>query len=644
MIEFQSLANSIFAVSVPVLVALYMLKLNRKTVKVPNVAFLKMIVSENRGSSLFKRLTSNILLLLEVLFLAALVGALMNPGRAGLSVVGKRLVLIVDNTITMTTAEAGGETRFETAKKEALEVLAANPNSSVSIIELSNYPRLAANNETDFRAAAAKLSAVSQTHFRPDWRFAFSLAEGLASEGQNPEIHAFSDFSSFSVAGISTVPGKVRHFYHVTGAKTRNVGISEFDITADPETGSAAQEIFFTVKNYDDYEVSFPVSVTSGGAKLYSSVFTLSARGSESKVLKRFGGGGAVRIEIAFGDSMPQDNVRSGSAGEGDRLSVLVSSERPYFYDAALSAAGGLAVETVPPGVPRSIYRNREFDLVVTDDSAEIAESSKYRCANFVAICPPDGFMGIKYGEWDYDVTFRAPSFPYEYMRSMDLSDIYVYRARRALATGSFGEIAFGSGGVPLFMRLARFDSSVFAVMFDPRQSNFPLKTAFPIFFSNVAGAVRNLVSAPEIFNIGSDNRMRLRRIYPAIRGPKLVVRDDGSRDVAEIDVSSLKSTDLLRLPPLTATGRYRLFNASAGPSARPVAEFYLNAPVGAVLSIKPGRVPGPARTAPAASAPAFEASHVSFAPVLILAALLLLLLDWIYQNFKVFFRGGGDA
>ncbi|HPG57738.1 MAG TPA: hypothetical protein PKW98_07955 [Candidatus Wallbacteria bacterium] len=54
MIEFQMMTNAVFFGAVPALIALYMLKLNRRNKKVPSVHFIKDLISDNKGSSLLK--------------------------------------------------------------------------------------------------------------------------------------------------------------------------------------------------------------------------------------------------------------------------------------------------------------------------------------------------------------------------------------------------------------------------------------------------------------------------------------------------------------------------------------------------------------------------------------------------------------
>jgi hypothetical protein len=653
MIEFQMISNAVFFGAVPVLAALYMLKLNRRNKKIPSVYFIKDLVSDNKGSSLFKRLTSNMLLFLEILFLIILALALMNPGRAGQSLLRKKMILLVDNSITMSSVEAGGVLRLSRAIKMAEAAVYDNPNSSVSVIEFSAAPKLLADSENSRSEAVARIRTITPTHLAPDYKTAVALAEGLCGEDEAPEIHIFSDFCSWRGSGAG-VSKKTTVVFHKAGEAARNIGVCTLEVSQDAEGGgSAGYNIFFTVKNYCDYEVSIPASVFIDKTRASSSVLTIAGGGAESKILKKYGSMPAeVSVEIITSDVLGADDKRVWLSSGHKTFKALVLSGSPYFYKAALEAAGADAVDASEANIPKALYRQREYDLAVIDDTGEAALLDKYKCRSFIVFDPPEGFFGSSLSGPEQGVTVKTPEFPYAYMRAVDLNDIYIHQMQKAALNQNFGQIVYSSSAAPLFAVINSQASDIFAVFFDPRASNFPLKISFPIFFSNIINIVKSKKIAGDIFFAGGLNYFGPARLKPAETVSKLrLLRTDaggpGSAGVLAaaaplyLDLPAGATAKPIEAPQFTLAGLYRAFDAADAKGADTLFEFFVNPPPGRILSVKPVQVSFQALSGDKAAPASFESSHISYAAPLILLAVLILLLDWVYQNHRTFYKKG---
>lgn len=658
MIEFQLLSNAAFFGAVPALVALYMLKLNRRKRRIPSVQFVKGLVSENRGSSLFKRLTSNMLLFLEVLFLCLLVLALMNPGRSGQSLLVKKMVILVDNSITMSAREAGGVTRLAEAIEKAAAAVYDNPNSSVDVIEFSSVPRLLTVAADGRDEAVARIRSIVPTHLPPDYRSAIALAEGLCGEGEAPEVHIFSDFCSWRGSDAS-FSRNTAVFFRRVGETSRNAGVCALEVSEENASGggAAGYDVFYTVKNYGEYEVSLPVSVFIDGKRSSTALLTLAPGARESRIVRKYGSRPAsVSVEIISNDALAADDRRVWSSSGHKSFRALVVSEKPYFYRAALEAAGADSVDSCEPNIPRALYRQREYDLAVIDETAEAMMIDKYKCAGFIVFDPPSGFFGMTHEGGESDAAVRTPEFPFAYMRSVDLSDIYVHRMKKAVLNQNFSQIAYSSSSFPLFAIAGPGSPDVFAAFFDPRASNFPLKVSFPIFFSNVINIVRSKRITGDNFTAGARNFFSADRLSRVRPGAKLTLSCDwadpslrkafGPPPAVFFNVPAAGASGRapVEAPELRLAGMYaaRYHGEDGGGSDKPLFEFFVNPPAARAMSVKPYDPAGAlaAKGAPASRPAAhFENSHVSFAAPLILMALLVLLLDWVYQNHRTFYK-----
>ena len=112
------------AIAVPSLLILYFLKLRRRDVEISTTLLWKKAIMDMQANAPFQRLRKNILLLLQMLILAAIVIALAQPQFAGQAMVGQMHVIMIDRSASMGAediVEGAGKvtTRLTRAKKDA---------------------------------------------------------------------------------------------------------------------------------------------------------------------------------------------------------------------------------------------------------------------------------------------------------------------------------------------------------------------------------------------------------------------------------------------------------------------------------------------------------------------------------------------
>src|ERR1035437_5977397 len=105
------------------LVLLYILRQKRPDVPVSSTLLWSKTLADLRDSTPFQKVRRNLLLLLQLLILAALVLTLMRPvvqAQAGQTRAG---VIVIDATASMQTTDGGGPSRLERAKAEAKKLV-----------------------------------------------------------------------------------------------------------------------------------------------------------------------------------------------------------------------------------------------------------------------------------------------------------------------------------------------------------------------------------------------------------------------------------------------------------------------------------------------------------------------------------------
>ena len=127
------------AVAVPLLLVLYFLKLKRREVVVSSTLLWKRAVQDLQVNAPFQRLRRNLLLLLQLLALAAVLVALAGPVLAWTRGPGQRYVLLIDRSASMSATDVA-PSRLEAAKEQAKVLIESmRSGSALSLREGSDH-------------------------------------------------------------------------------------------------------------------------------------------------------------------------------------------------------------------------------------------------------------------------------------------------------------------------------------------------------------------------------------------------------------------------------------------------------------------------------------------------------------------------
>jgi len=169
------------AAAVPVgIVALYFLKLKRKPLVVPSTFLWKKSIEDLHVNSFWQRLRKNILLLLQLLVAAAAIFALLNPTASTVES-GKRYVIAIDNSASMSATE-DGRSRLEDAKQKAVEFVdSLSGNDDLQVLAFNDSARTVSSFSRNAGAVKNAIRSVAPTGRRTNLTEAFTIASGLAN-------------------------------------------------------------------------------------------------------------------------------------------------------------------------------------------------------------------------------------------------------------------------------------------------------------------------------------------------------------------------------------------------------------------------------------------------------------------------------
>jgi hypothetical protein len=206
------------------------------------------------------------------------------------------------------------------------------------------------------------------------------------------------------------------------------------------------------------------------------------------------GAQGRLRAKIRRLDGAPdgltRDDVAFASLPPPRRARVLVVSGQNVFLDAALLVEPGLEVSHVDlAGYPP----RGDFDITVFDG---VFPSRVARTGAALYFGMPSGEAGypLKFGGDLRDFGFDHWLADEPLFRFLDPYDIQVLKGRELVAGPTDRVLARSEQGA-LLVEGRRPEGRFLALGFDPRDSDFALRVAFPIFVLN---AIDHLLGAPQ--------------------------------------------------------------------------------------------------------------------------------------------------
>ncbi|MBX3380277.1 MAG: VWA domain-containing protein [Phycisphaeraceae bacterium] len=220
------LAAAVAAVAIPALIILYLLKLRRRDLEISTTLLWKKAVQDLQANAPLQKLRRNIMLLLQLLVLAALLFALAEPVMKSGTFKGQRHVILLDRSASMATLDSALNTsaptpRLEQMKKEALSLVdslrepglfakATNATGDEAmIIAFDN----AADVRQSFTSDKQKLRAAIEGITQSDAPTSLGEAMRLAKAHAPKRIHVDNDGSTQVIEGLSGGPEIAIHLF-----------------------------------------------------------------------------------------------------------------------------------------------------------------------------------------------------------------------------------------------------------------------------------------------------------------------------------------------------------------------------------------------------------------------------------------------
>lgn len=533
------LAGILAALTLPVVIVLYFLKLRRREVTVPSTLLWQRSFMDLRANTPFQRLRRNLLMFLQLAILAALAFALAQPLIKAPSLTGRSVVLCMDVSASMATREASG-IRLDLAKERAAEVLASLSRSDEAMVVAFHRTAETVQTFTSVRAEAA--DAVNRLRPRETGTAiadALILAVGALRARASPEVVVITDGVVGTLPAIppdEQVPIRVV----VVGATRANVGLTALEVRAPPEPGSGP-EVFVRVQNTGPDPAEVKLECRLDGKLLASEPLAL-AGGAEQPFVVPLDpeAAGLCEVALAERDAFPVDDVVRTQIVPERKFRVTLVAEDSYILDKFLRSMKQLeAVKVTPADFAREGPMAGVAvapDVVVLDVAA--AQQAATLAPGSYLLFGGCKLAGIKTADdLEYPMVLdwnRA----HPVTRFTAFSAVNIERARHWDLPEDADVIVEAERG-PLIASLVRGGVRVLLVAFDPIESDWPLQKTFPLFMAN---AIEWLAGGASPIR-GHHRRTGDPLLFEPAPDAKVVTLEDPAGAVHEIAVDATGTT-----------------------------------------------------------------------------------------------------
>jgi hypothetical protein len=489
--------SAVFAAAAAFATVLYVLKLRRRVVAVPFAPLWDRIVGDQERTSLFSKLKRLLSLLVQLILLLLLALALGDPRTTASIVHGRSLVVLVDASASMQATDVPPEkNRLEAAKEEVRKIVRGLGGADRMLLaQMDAVVTPLGPMSSDASELERALEQIAPTDARADFARALRFAADALRGAEGAEIVVVSDGKvgeAVDASGVVRLGADVKLTFLPIGRGARNVGITAFSVRRYPLDKSRYEvmlELTNTGPETEEIELSLladPPLVSGGNAGSLVDVTKLRLRPKER--MPRFypslsGVSRALEARITVAgesaDWLPADNRAFALLPERKRVKVLVVTSGNTYLEAALLLDEFLDVKVVSPRDYVTTTAART-DVILFDGVTPAAAPDAH--AIYIDPRGPGSPVNV-------DGELKSPGFDridrkHPIVRFTALDDVNIARGHK-LVPQLGDKIVGASVDGPLLVTGQRGGKKFAALGFDPKESDLPLRVAWPVLLMN---------------------------------------------------------------------------------------------------------------------------------------------------------------
>jgi Ca-activated chloride channel homolog len=475
---------TIGAVAGGLVLVFYILKLRRRPVAVPFSRIWERILRDKEATSLFSQLKRILSLLLQLLLLTLMLIALGDPRLRAVIASGRNVVVLVDASASMK-ARDEKPSRVDAAKEEVRKLIGGLGGSDrllVARMDAALTPLSTMTGEVADLQKAVDQIVASDT--RADLRRGLSFALDSLSGLSKPEIIVVSDgaLGDVNEAARGLDLGSAVLTFIPVGKSGKNVAVTQFSVRRYP-LDKSRYEVMLEVSNTNPEPANVELTLFGDGEVVDMTRLALGPNERLPRFYKDLAGASRTleaRLKFADGssDDLPADDSAYALMPERRRSRVLVVTAGNTYLEAALLLDEYLDVTLI---APEKYPPAQGYDVTIFDG---VAPPLAKHTGSALYLAPPAQGSPVALGKRIEMFGFDTWDKKSAIVRWTALGDIQV--AHGNTLKPEQGDRVVGASDLgPILVAGRRAGRKFVALGFDPRNSDFVLRVAWPLFVLN---------------------------------------------------------------------------------------------------------------------------------------------------------------
>ncbi len=470
---FYNPAAFIFALTLPAILILYLLKQKREDYEISSILLWQAVIRDIEASAPWQKLRKNLLMILQLLAMALLILALSQPFLERAGGRAEHVIVIIDTSMSMQATDTR-PSRFEAAKREAVRYVSnLKPGTRITLINMGTSVVIEENMNAEKNRVLEKLRRMKAGNGSENRVEAAELVKGMLEQQHAVEVVCFSD-RPLEIEGIQT------RFFSVAG-NGENYAVADLSHLRH-ENGIT---VLSRITNYGSEDADIPVSLYVNG-KMYDAKKIRVRKGEtanvywdrvplEAEVLE-------CRLDLQ--DALEADNTAWDAVKPDETRKILLVSRENIFIEKAISVAGN--TQLLKSAEP-SDAQLAGYDLYIFDG---MLPGKLPGDGSVLVFNPPEGNGLFKVTGTDTAPKLSAAKTGsgengHDILKYVDIESFSAARTRilevppwaDAVINCENGAVAFA--GIHENRRIAVFG-------FDIHDTDLPLTVAFPVMMANL--------------------------------------------------------------------------------------------------------------------------------------------------------------
>jgi len=469
-------AAAFFALTIPVVVLLYLLKLKRVRTEVSSTILWRRSIEDLMANAPFQRLRRNLLLYLQILVLLFAVLALMRPFLRWAGLAEQNFIVLVDRSGSMLSTDVA-PSRLAAAKQHALRLVEEMTRGDrMAVLAFSDHAEVIQSLTDDRMALRQAIAAIRPTDASTRLADSLAIARALAQANRNSVIYLISD-GAIAERNLSLDDIPNLAFIGV-GERGDNIGIVDLDLRRSLGR-QAESELFVGVRNFSDRARRTTLRLLLDGHLTDAKEIALEAQAAKSTVFRNLTATeGTVEIRLDAADDLEVDNVARGILNLKKETDILVVSDGNYFLERLLALQADFRVSTVRPA---GYSPEQAHDLVIFDDWSP----PQLPPGSYLMFHRPPPLEGIAATT---QPLVNPPIVDWHRLhpltRYVNFEPVNIQRATR-IAAPTWAQVLAESLEAPMVVLFEDRQVRLLWIAFNIQDSDWPLHISFPVFLTN---------------------------------------------------------------------------------------------------------------------------------------------------------------